>query len=99
MAIPHWVPKVEPGFDITSNAITVYRTCICWARASLRGGQVDMMSCHPRSRSAPRNTITDSCPSSGFVFATNHANYLTSDTRQIYGQLCPKILAPANYVL
>ena len=25
-----------------------------------------MMGCHPRSRSVPRNSITDSCPSSGF---------------------------------
>ena len=53
-----------------------------------------LMGCYPRSRSAPRNSITDSCPSSGFLFATNHANYLTSDTRQTYGQLCPKFLPP-----
>ena len=53
-----------------------------------------LMGCYPRSRSAPRNSITDSCPSSGFIFATNHANYLTSDTRQTYGRLCPKFLPP-----
>ena len=56
------------------------------------------MGCHPRSRSVPRKSITDSCPSSVIIFfSTNHDNYLTSDTCQTYGQLLPQILAPANY--
>ena len=58
-----------------------------------------LMGCYPRSCSAPRNSITDSCPSSGFFFATNHANYLTSNSRQTDGRLLPQVLAPAIYLL
>ena len=39
MTIPHWVPEVDAGFDVTSPAITVYQTIICWARKTLREGR------------------------------------------------------------
>ena len=57
MTTPHWVPKVEPGLNFTSNAITVYRTSIRWARVLLRGGQVDslmreMKGCWPSPQSS-----------------------------------------------
>ena len=43
MTIPHWVPVVEPGFDVTSPAITVYRSCILWVRTTLWNGQADIL--------------------------------------------------------
>ena len=43
MTIPHWVAEVEAGFDITSPAITVYRTSIRWVCATLRAEQADIL--------------------------------------------------------
>ena len=57
MTIPHWVAEVEAGLNITPPAITVYRTSIRWAHATLREGQTDilmqgMKGCWPSSQNS-----------------------------------------------